>query len=60
MKNIRCQRILAILLAFTMLMSMTLVFTISGSADTQGNRYILKADKIKNFFLFYETNGSLF
>ena len=46
MKNIRCQRILTIAIALTMLMSMTLVFTISGSAESQGTKYVLDVANI--------------
>ena len=57
MKNIRCQRILAILLAFTMLMSMMLVFTISGSADTEGTKYVLDIAKLAVFDVGAKADG---
>lgn len=49
MKTVKSQRILAIILTLTMLMSMMLVFAISGNAEGSDNKYTLKASSIHPF-----------
>jgi hypothetical protein len=56
MKISRTERILAIVMAFTMLMSMMLVFAVSGSAEAN-NEFTLKASELDTFPAGDKDNG---
>ena len=56
MKNVKLERILAIVMTFTMIMSMMLVFAVSGSAETE-SQYTLKASDLSTFPAGDKDNG---
>ncbi len=57
MKNAKLERILAITLALVMMMSMMLVFTVSGSAADDQGQYTLKVSDLENFSAGSKDNG---
>ncbi|MBO7196790.1 MAG: hypothetical protein J6V80_05665, partial [Clostridia bacterium] len=57
MKTAKMERILAIVITLTMLLSMMLVFTVSGNAEANGYKYTLKASDLKAFAAGGADNG---
>ena len=57
MTTAKLQRILAITLTIAMMMSMILVFTISGSAENAKSTYVLNAEDIKAFAVAEKYDG---
>ena len=55
MTTAKLQRILAIALTIAMMVSMMVVFTVLGSADSEGSQYVLNAGTLSSF-----TNGSMY
>ena len=57
MKNIKETRILAITLTIVMMMSMILVFTVSGSAEGDANQYTLNVAELASFAVGAKDNA---
>ena len=57
MKIAKTERILAIVLTLTMMMSLMLVFTVSGSAEASGSKYTLDVAELNPFAVGAKDNG---